>query len=436
MRPLSALFPTTRTPPLLAAGLGVLLGLLAAVPGRAAGFSATAPPGIKAMGMAGAYTAQADDPTAIFYNPGGVALMKKKVSVGLSTVWRNELQFQGLPPGGASGTATEQEEGFDFPAFGYAVKPFGAKLKLGIGVYSPFALTSEWADPGAFAGRFAATRSELSTIDVNTQLAWKGGESFGFGAGVIYRSSKLSMGRRITGFDIDTGAPVDVASLALETDYGDGLGWNAGFLHKIGEGFAWGLVYRSEIEVDYTGAGSLTQIPTGNPQLDALTERTYPLGTDIPLLTDVTFPDEATLGIALSPTKSFLLEVDVTQTGWSRFEGVTIFFPTTPLLDDTVLRPTWDDALAYRLGLRFSLPKNMQLRLGYAFEESPMPDTDAGPFLPDADRNVFTLGFGRDWLDLAIQFIAPENRIVRTNADLVNGAYSGNSYVVGFSVTK
>ena len=45
-------------------------------PAHAAGF--TAPdPGVKAQGMAGAFAAQANDPTAVFYNPGGMALFKK-----------------------------------------------------------------------------------------------------------------------------------------------------------------------------------------------------------------------------------------------------------------------------------------------------------------------------------------------------------------------
>ena len=42
-----------------------------------AGFSAP-DPGVKAMGLGGAFVARASDPTAGFYNPGGLALWKPR----------------------------------------------------------------------------------------------------------------------------------------------------------------------------------------------------------------------------------------------------------------------------------------------------------------------------------------------------------------------
>ncbi len=155
------------------AAWGLFAGGLAAA--GASGFSAT-DPGVKAMGLAGAVVARADDPTADFYNPGALALVKKgKLTVGVGGAFQNESHYQGLPPGIGAGTAAQQDRFFQVPASAFAALPLGAKVKLGIGVYTPFALRTDWADPDNFAGRFLSTRS-LPTADdslADISLPWQ-----------------------------------------------------------------------------------------------------------------------------------------------------------------------------------------------------------------------------------------------------------------------
>ncbi|HKI00447.1 MAG TPA: outer membrane protein transport protein [Thermoanaerobaculia bacterium] len=401
----------------------------------AAGFSA-ADPGIKAMGLGGAFTARANDPSAGFFNPGGLALLKKgKLTVGLAGLSLNESQYQGQAPGIGQGTTGAQEKGWTLPAHAFTAIPLGEKMKLGVGIYTPFAFKTEWADPGSFAGRFLTTSGALETYDVNANLGLKITPNFGFGAGVIYRSSRFAMGRRVSGVNPANGQTVDVGSLDLETDYDTGIGWDAGFLHKIGERFAWGVSYRSPIDVDYAGAGRLTQISTGNAQLDQLNRATLPYDLDLPLFTSISFPETATLGIGFAPTEKTWIEADVTQTGWSRFEGLNVSFPFNSTFSRTVQGP-WEDALSYRVGAQIEVGGGIQFRVGYGFEESPQPDASLAPLLPDAERNILSAGFGRDWLDIAFQLIAPQTRATATNGDGLNGSYKGNSYQVGISITK
>lgn len=400
-----------------------------------AGFSAP-DPGVKAMGLGGAFVARANDPTAGFYNPGGLALLKKgKLTLGLAGLSLNESQFRGSSPGIGAGTNGEQEKGWTLPAHAFTALPLGEKMKLGVGIYTPFSFKTEWADPDGFAGRGIATAGELQSYDVNTNLSFKVTPNFGFGFGAIYRTSKLSMDRRVSGLNPATGQVQDVGSLAMETDYDTGYGWDVGFLHKIGKRFAWGATYRSPIDVDYAGAGRLTQISTGNSQVDQLNRATLPYDVDLPLFTSLSFPGTATLGIGFAPAEKAWVEVDVTQTGWSRFEGQTVSFPFNSTFSRTV-QGAWEDALSYRLGMQYEIPGGIQLRVGYAFEESPQPDASVGPLLPDAERSIFSAGIGRDWLDVGFQLIAPQTRTTVTNSDGLNGLYKGNSYLVGISVTK
>jgi long-chain fatty acid transport protein len=401
----------------------------------AAGF--TAPdPGIKAMGMAGAFAAQADDPTACFYNPGGLALFKKgKLTVGVAADYLNEAQFQGLAPGIGQGNAGQQKKGFTVPPHVYVVQPLGEKFKLGIAVYTPFSFKTAWDAPDTFAGRFLATRGQIQTYDLNPNISWKIAPSLGLGAGVIYRSAKLSMGRRLSGFNSNAGEFQDVGSFAIDTDWDTGIGWDAGFLNKIGERFSWGVTYRSPISIDFAGAGRLTQISTGDAQVDALNRASLPYDTNLPVGTSVGFPDTATLAVGFAPSPKLWVETDVTQTGWKHFKGLAVIFPSNPSFSRTV-QGAWDDALSYRLGVQLKMSKGMVLRLGYAYEESPQPDASVSPFLADAKRSIVSAGFGRDWLDIGFQFIAPESRTTLANADSLNGIYKGNTYVLGISVTK
>jgi long-chain fatty acid transport protein len=410
-------------------------GPTAALPAGAAGFSAP-DPGVKAMGLGGAFVARASDPTAGFYNPGGLALLKKpKLTLGLAGLSLNESQFRGSSPGVGASTNGEQEKGWTIPAHAFTALPLGEKMKLGIGIYTPFSFKTEWTDPGSFSGRYIATGGELQSYDVNTNLSFKVTPNFGFGVGAIYRSSKFSMDRRVSGRNPFTGEVQDVGSLALETDYDTGYGWDAGFLHKIGKRFAWGVTYRSPIDVDYAGAGRLTQISTGNAQVDALNRASLPYDTDLPLFTSLSFPGTATLGIGFAPGEKSWIELDVTQTGWSDFEGQTVSFPFNTTFSQTV-QGAWEDALSYRLGVQYEIPGGIQLRLGYGFEESPQPDASVGPLLPDAERSIFSAGIGRDWLDVGFQLIAPQTRTTVTNSNNLNGLYKGNSYLLGISVTK
>ena len=52
--------------------------------------------GAKAMGMANAFTAQADDPSALAYNPAGIAFLKgDQMQVGSTTILVPRTEFDG-----------------------------------------------------------------------------------------------------------------------------------------------------------------------------------------------------------------------------------------------------------------------------------------------------------------------------------------------------
>jgi long-chain fatty acid transport protein len=391
-------------------------------------------PNARAMGMGGAYVAQASDPTAILYNPGGLALLKKKkgLSAGVTFSSTREATFQGLPPGIGAGTTAAQKNKMATLPYAFTSAPFSPRIVAGLGAYTSYNTRSEWAEPATFSGRYLATSSELKALDLAPTFSMALTPNIGIGAGAIYRRTTISGSRRI-GATL-SGNVVDVADAVMETDTTSSTGWHAGILVRAGEAFSIGITHRSKMSVDFEGAGRLTQISTGNTQLDQLVGASFPFNQDLALATAFDFPEQTTAGIALG-LGPVLIEVDATRANWQPATALAFTFPNDPTLNVTYPLAL-QETTSYRGGLRYRFPTGPQVRVGYAIEKSPQPDQTVGAFLADADRNTVTLGFGLDWLDLAVGWTKFGERSVTTNVDQFNGNYRGNEWTAALTITK
>ena len=398
---------------MVAKALGVTaLGVWAALPVSAAGFSIFEQ-GTKAMGMAGAFTAQADDPSLLFHNVGGLGFVEKRqISGGFTWIHGLEAEFDGADPYPGEGYSAEQKALSEFPPHLYYVQPINSTWKFGFGVMTPFGLTTEWKNPDRFAGRFLSTKAALTAIDLQPTLGWQVNPSFSIGFGPIARVSTVELNRNVGSINPFTQRFTDVGRLKLEGDFSEGFGFAAGVLHKATDRFSWGLSYRSKIKVEYDGDARLTQVATGNAQFDALLRTRLPYGVDLPVETEIEFPDEASLGLAFGITPNLLVETDFNYTGWSSFSDVPINFTggATNSLPDSTLPQNWDDVYNYRIGLRWTQANGRQWRFGYVYDETPQPEEGMSPLLPDANRNGFTVGYGMNHLDLALMYLLFDER--------------------------
>lgn len=422
-----------------ALGAGAL-GALAALPLSAAGFSIFEQ-GTKAMGMAGAFTAQADDPSLLFHNVGGLGFVEdRQFSAGVTWIRSLNAEFEGANPFPGEGYEAEQETLSEFPPHAYYVQPINDTWKFGIGLMTPFGLTTEWQNPDEFAGRFLSTKAALTVIDLQPTLGWQVSPEFGIGIGAIARISTVELNRNVPRIFPGLGV-VDIGRLELEADPSEGFGFTAGLLHKVTDRFSWGLSYRSKVKVEYEGDARLTQISTGNPAIDALVRAGAPFDQDLPVVTEIEYPDQASLGLAFGITDNLLVETDFNYTGWSSFEEVVIDFTGGPTnsLPDTTLPEHYEDAYNYRIGLRWTLGNGHQWRFGYVYDETPQPEEAVSPLLPDANRNGFTVGYGLGRVDLAIMYLMFDERTRDSNfpGDSVStffGTYQNEAVLFGATV--
>lgn len=389
----------------------------------------------RATGVAGAFVAQVDDPTAVFFNPGALGLLKKKkgVSLGAATSSNRSFIFQGRAPGIGAGTIGEQSTSLDVVPSAFMTLPFGKNAVFGMGAFSSMRFQSEWESPDAFSGRFLATKSNVDVYDVTPTLGVQVTPAFGVGAGLVYRTSKISVERRL-GADLN-GTLREVARQTLETDTKSEIGWNAGMLLRPSTRFSLGLAYRSPMTIDYEGVSTLEQVATGDAQFDQLVQATFPFGQNLAIVSQLRTPVIVNAGIAFSPADPLLFEVDVNRAQWKSMKSIAFVFPNNGTLD-TIYTLDLQNTTSYRAGMKFTFPTGPVVRFGYSMDKSPQPDATISPFFAALGRNTITAGFGLDWLDVAVAWSTFNERSVTTSIDQFNGDYSGNRWTVVITATK
>jgi long-chain fatty acid transport protein len=413
-----------------AALVALALLFLAAAPAYPAGFSIFAQ-GAKASGMGLAFTAVADDPSAIFYNPAGLGWQKHFSSQGGgSLLTKVEGKFEGANPfpGTSFGVEEQHQTSFLLPTF-YAVVPLTSNVNFGLGVFAPYGLGFRWDNAEQFSGRFIAQNAVIQSSDVNPVISLQVAPTLAIAAGADYRLSKVTLERNRAAINPFTQSVVDVAHIKLNSELLDnsGWGWNAGILWKPVPLLSLGASYRSSIEIDYDGEGKFTQRLTGNAAFDAAVAASLPQGAQKVAVT-IEFPASANLGLALNLPANFRVSLDADWTEWSSFEQLLIDFDNA-LIPDLDRQTLWEDSWAYRAGLEKKFG-SFAVRAGYYFDESPQPLADVGPILADADRNAYTFGIGyhteRWGVDISDIYIDFEPRDTRgePNTDQFFGRYS------------
>jgi long-chain fatty acid transport protein len=391
-------------------------------------------PSARAMGVGGACVSIAD-PSSLPCNPAALALLPKKkgAAVGLMAGAFNQSLYQGLPPGAGTGTAAEQKTPMSLIPHAYVTLPFLKTMVSGTGIYTPFREQTEWSQPDAFSGRFLATKSKVDALDLTQAFAKPLGTRAGLGIGLTYRSSSISSARRL-GANL-AGTEREIADVSFDTDTVRSFGWTAGVFLRPSASLSFGLSHHSAISTSYQGVAKMTQIATGDPQLDTLVGASFPFGQALPISTKFRFPSQSSGGVTWSPSKPWMFVLETSRTAWSGTNGVAYTVPNAHVLD-TTYDLGFRDAWTYRTGARLRFPTGPQLRIGYALEKSPQKDANVGPFYPDADRTTVTAGFGLDWLDIAVGWSTYKQRIITTSAQQFNGNWRANSWTAMLTITK
>jgi long-chain fatty acid transport protein len=346
--------------------------------------------GSKATALGGAFSARADDPFAVYYNPAGLAGIKKPMISAGTLVVTPEMEIRDFTvQGGIATQDTRLQAASDFdnknqslvsPHLGFAM-PVNDRIVFGIAAYAPYGMEIEWdkdtaTSPGAYNSFYAYYVREV----VTPSLAFRLSDRVSIGAGV-------SLGRSETGndcFGASFGGLRNEA--ALEDDFNYSV--NLGIMIAPVDRLTLGLTYRGRTDTDFEG--DLT--------VDGM-------GTVARVELEYDHPEQVQAGICYmaGPNKTLSLELDVVWTHWrinqnqaqqiTFAEGIYQAVNLPETWDNTIPR-NWSNTTQFRLGAEWQALDWLALRLGYFYDPTPVPDDSMDFIWPDADKQTWSCGAG------------------------------------------
>jgi long-chain fatty acid transport protein len=398
--------------------------------------------GNKALGMGGAFTAVADDPSAFFWNPAGMAFQTgdgKQFMGGV--VFVTPVQdFTGSDPYPGAGYEASQKSQVFYPPHFYFAMPLSDRVNFTLGMITPFGLGTWWEDD--FAGRYISKKADLMVFDLGAQVSWKICDRFAIGGGIDYMIATIELERHLPSINPYTQAVNDVGEVTLSSDglANHAWAWNAGFLWKVGAGFSVGGLYRSKFTINGTDASAqFHQIPTGYPDFDAAVAALIPFDEEPAVTTQINFPDFWQVGLAWSNEK-LTFSGQYGEMGWSVFDELSINFPDYPPLSSTI-NEDWENSTQYRFGFDWRASRALSFRLGYVYDETPQPAYTMSPLLADGSRDGYSAGIGfvsksSNWgFDVGYEYLVMEER--STGGEAENGFdglyHNGKAHLFGAS---
>ncbi|MEG0632629.1 transporter [Pseudomonas sp. WS 5412] len=333
-------------------------------------------------GFAGRSSA-AEDGSTVYGNPAGMSRLKHEQITGGVTVInaRTDISDANTFPNG--GTNDGDMVPFIGIPMGYYVKPLNEQWTVGVGVYAPFGMATDYEN--SFAGRYFGTTSEVEVVTFQPTVSYAINErvSVGFGPTINRIVGTLESDLSLTPAMPDGSVRIKGDDIAL--------GFNIGVLAQLTDSTRIGLTYHSK--VDYTLKGD-TQVDYALFAVPGLGKKQK---FDASL--DLTTPESVDLSVTHNINDQWTLYAGTTWTRWSRLKDITVENSGVPgalagQFGQITEEQNWHDTWAYAVGASYQLNKQWVLRAGLSLDQSPVNNIDRSPRIPSGDRTIFSFGAG------------------------------------------
>jgi long-chain fatty acid transport protein len=393
--------------------------------------------GARATAMGGAYVSLANDVTAVFWNPAGLALIKQptfglagdllvpKSTYSIGDVFSMETEKKYYPAG----------------LVGYA-HPIGDRVVVGLGAYTLSGLGADWDNPGLEAlmlyGLPAGSvvtpsvepydwRSFIGSITVAPSIAVKLSDMLYFGASFNVNYGFFQTDQWGETQTLIAGPPPYIFNFGQASLNVKGWGYGAtfGLMVKPSEMISFGVTYRLASKIKMKGTTEIENMPTfGN----------YLPGTpDLPEESDAeltaTSPMWLAGGVSIKPVENLTLAFDLQWTNWKKLDvlSVELLDPAWNAIGVTEneLDLQWADKMQIRCGIEYVMG-NFALRGGYYYDPAPAPDATLNILVPSFNYNSIAGGFGYKTgglsIDLGVEYLMGKDRNVTAGA--MPGSYT------------
>lgn len=368
-----------------------------------------------------AFVATADNPSAIFYNPAGIAqLPGNNLRGGVYGIY--------LDPSFVSSTTGKTYDNQDkyhaVPQL-YFTHAFDAyPITFGLGVYSPFGLGITWPEDTGF--RTVGLQAKMSVTTINPVLAWKPVSWFSIGGGMTINYADVILEQGLFSPD----QPTDLFRF-----HGSGwnVGYNVGVLVQPIDKISFGVNFRSPMKIDLRGHTVAENSAGPEPSFDQRTEADgqFP------------FPMKVVCGASFRPTPKWNFEFDADYTDWNELNTVTLHQPGAAVLPANLpIVFNWQSSWYYEFGATRYFDNQWHVSAGYIYNENSDPNAHYTPLTADMNRDFISFGLGRKGqridFDVAYEFgFGPTHTVTGSAASAAgqtaDGKYNYTSHAIALS---
>lgn len=383
-----------RSSALLAVLVGI--GLLAASGGAWAQGYAVYEQSACMTGRGGAgVAAPCADGSAVFFNPAGLSFDSTQLGLG-ATLVSPRSEYTSSATGRVSYLNVRW---FPVPNL-YFSKPVTRRVALGIGVFAPYGLTTDW--PADSMARFLGYKSMVQGVYVQPTVAFKVNDRVSIGGGVDITYENLELRERL---DLSaqtvpgTALTFKQVGVPKGTDFADlvvkgnayHFGFHLGVLAKATDRLTFGVRYlKGQKGTVDDGTLEATQIPTGtryDSTLAGLFVSGQKLGRQT-VKTAMPMPDQVVVGTAFQATRRVKLLLDYQYSNWSLFDVLALDGDALDMSVEEAFR----DTHGVRVGTEVALSDRIVVRAGLDGHGPASPIDAVTPNLPEGTRYEFAGG--------------------------------------------
>jgi long-chain fatty acid transport protein len=294
-------------------------------------------------------------------------------------------------------------------------------LAVGLSEFTAFGLASQW--PSGWEGRTVAIESSLQTFTLNPNISFGPFKGFAIGAGF---SAMHGAFRIFRGLNLGQPAPGDAAANTVDLRGAAwGFGANVGLMYQPADWVRLGVAYRSGIKISAEDGSA--DFDVGKAFSSRFPDQRFKGALALP---HVIFT-----GVRFWPREDLSIELDLQWVQWSSYD--TLRFELSEGLE---LGPDskqmaleeekgWHDAIQLRLGGEWvGFDEHLAVRLGFLWDQNPVPDWSLDPSLPDTQRLMPCFGLGTQWAGVYVDLAyMPVFGLTRT-VDAESGAPMAGTY--------
>ncbi len=335
-----------------------------------------------------AFTATADNPSAVFYNPAGISQLGPGMHISVGAYG---IVYSDRYDGATGGLNSKTQLQIVPQVFSATSLPYG--FTFGLGTYSPYGLRMEWPDNSLLAK--AGQEGEIDFVTLNPVLAYRVCTNLSIAAGPTFSYSEAD-------FKLNPGFIDHFRGRDTDAGYDLGILWHPWVQHSFG------LTYRAGGDMNYHGHATLPPGPN-NVQASA----------------NFHFPQQIVAGYSYRPTTNWNFEGDADWSDWTSFRSVQVNpLPETFAFD-------WHPSWMFNFGgtRYFGNGNSWRASGGFMYLMDTVPDNTFNPLIADNDRYVFSLGIGKSYnrfsWDVSYQLSWGPSRTVSNDGTypFVDGSY-------------